>query len=62
MVVCLCRGLSDGAIEAAIAAGASSVDELVKVCGAGADCSACCPMLAELIQEAKGAVGAGEDR
>ncbi len=55
MVVCLCRGLSDSAIEAVIAAGASSVDDLAQACGAGADCRACCPLLAALVDRSRGA-------
>ncbi len=53
MVVCLCRGLSDGTIEAVIASGASSVDDLAKACGAGVDCRACCPLLAALVDRSR---------
>ncbi len=54
MVVCLCSGLSENAIQAVIASGASSVNEVAKQCGAGADCRACCPMIAALLEHARG--------
>lgn len=50
MIVCLCRGVSDRTIYAAIARGAFTVDDIAEACGAGTDCGACCAMLDELVQ------------
>jgi len=56
MVVCLCHAVSDRAVRAAIAAGARTVKDVAEMCGAGTDCGACCPMLAQLVAESRGAV------
>ncbi len=50
MIVCLCRGVSERHVEAAIARGASTSEEVGRVCGAGRDCGACCPMLESLLE------------
>jgi bacterioferritin-associated ferredoxin len=49
MYVCYCAGVSDRAVEAAVADGARSIEELGKRCGAGAECGGCHPVLAELL-------------
>jgi bacterioferritin-associated ferredoxin len=53
MIACLCRGLSESAILAIIARGASTVAKIRAACGAGGDCGACCPMLAALVDQAR---------
>lgn len=53
MTVCLCRGVPDRTIRAAIAGGASTVDDIHRVCGAGGDCGACHSTLAELVDEGR---------
>ena len=53
MIVCLCRGVSDGALHEAVAAGAGSLPELAMACrGAGTDCGSCQWMLAALLDAA----------
>jgi bacterioferritin-associated ferredoxin len=49
MIVCLCRGVPESAIRAVIARGATTVSDIRRACGAGGDCGACCPLLAELV-------------
>jgi bacterioferritin-associated ferredoxin len=50
VIVCLCRGVSDGALHDAVAAGAGSLPELAMACrGAGTDCGSCQWMLAALL-------------
>ena len=50
MIVCLCRGVSEGAVHEAMAAGACSMPELSAACrGAGTDCGACYRMLAAML-------------
>lgn len=50
MFVCLCEGVSDRAIRAAIAAGAHTVDELGEACGAGTGCGGCVHYLEEMLE------------
>jgi len=54
VIVCLCRGVSDGALHDAVAAGAASLPELATACrGAGTDCGSCRWMLAALLDAAE---------
>ncbi|HEX7166932.1 MAG TPA: (2Fe-2S)-binding protein [Acidimicrobiales bacterium] len=51
MYACLCEGVSERKVRAAIARGARTIDDLAEECGAGARCGGCWPMLDELIAE-----------
>jgi bacterioferritin-associated ferredoxin len=51
MVVCVCQGVNEYTVRAAIADGAASVSDIRRTCGAGGDCGACHSMLAELVDE-----------
>lgn len=51
MYVCLCRGVTDGAICAAIDEGAADLPELAMRCGAGSRCGGCWPALRRLLAE-----------
>ena len=51
MIVCSCQATSDRTVRAAIASGASSIDEVARRCGAGARCGGCWPTLARLLDE-----------
>ena len=51
MYVCLCKGVSERSVRACIRAGASTVPEVGKGCGAGTDCGACRGMIRDLIEE-----------
>jgi bacterioferritin-associated ferredoxin len=51
MYVCLCKGVSDRTVRACIRAGAGTVHEVGKGCGAGTDCGACRSMIDDLIEE-----------
>jgi len=46
MVVCLCKGVADGAIRRAIRAGARTVPDIGRACGAGTGCGSCQNLLA----------------
>ena len=53
MIVCLCRGVSEGTLHEAVAAGAGSLPELARACrGAGTDCGSCQWFLAALLDAA----------
>jgi bacterioferritin-associated ferredoxin len=41
MFVCLCVGVTSQAVAAAVAAGATTCNEVADKCGAGADCGRC---------------------
>lgn len=51
MYVCYCAAVNDTAVEAAIDAGARSIADLRRMCGAGEACKGCLPALAELLAE-----------
>jgi len=53
VILCLCLGVSDHAVESTISAGASSVDEIARACGAGGDCGACCGLIEALVERAR---------
>ena len=41
MFVCLCNGVTSHLVVDAVAAGASTTNEVAQACGAGADCGRC---------------------
>jgi bacterioferritin-associated ferredoxin len=45
MFVCACKRVSDRTVEAAIASGADTVDEVGARCGAGIRCGGCHPYI-----------------
>ena len=49
MYICHCRAVTDATIEAAIASGAGTIDEVARRCGAGSRCGGCWPALEELL-------------
>lgn len=51
MIVCSCLGLNDRTVRAAILAGASDVDDVTAMCGAGGDCRTCRVTIADMIDE-----------
>ena len=53
MYVCLCRGVSDRKIRAAIEAGAHDVDEIGRQTTAGTACHDCHPAIEELLRAAR---------
>ena len=62
MIVCLCRGVSERHIEDTVAAGAKTVGDVSRACGAATDCGACHYLVAALVDEASNAVCATGDR
>jgi len=51
VVVCSCSTVSDRTIRAAIAAGASTVEELAERCAAASGCRGCRPELQRLLAQ-----------
>ena len=62
MIVCLCHGVSERHLEAVVAAGARTVGEVARACGAGSDCGSCHRALADLLDDARRAVPAAGER
>jgi bacterioferritin-associated ferredoxin len=62
MIVCLCRGVSERHIEATVAAGARTVGDVSRVCGAGSDCGACHDLVAAFVDDACNTVCMPGDR
>lgn len=52
MVVCLCKGVAEDAIRRAIRAGARTVPEIGRACGAGTGCGSCQNLLACALRRA----------
>ena len=52
MFICHCRAVTDHELRDAIAAGARTLEDLGKCCGAGVRCGGCWPALYELLDEA----------
>ena len=53
MIVCQCRRVTDREVRAVVERGASSLSEIARGCGAGADCSGCRTNLEELLAEGR---------
>jgi bacterioferritin-associated ferredoxin len=51
MVVCSCRAVSDSAVREAIAAGATSVEDVTAHCAAASRCGGCWPTLERMLLE-----------
>jgi bacterioferritin-associated ferredoxin len=61
MILCLCRGVSDHAVDAAIAAGAFTAAQIERACGAVGDCGACGDLLDAMVERARETHYSGRD-
>lgn len=52
MYVCLCNGITDGAIREAAARGVQSVEELTMRTGCGSGCGSCMELASDILAEA----------
>ncbi len=50
MYVCVCMGVNDKAIKAAVEAGATTVDAVTELTCAGSECGSCRPEIASIIE------------
>jgi bacterioferritin-associated ferredoxin len=51
MFVCSCKAVTDRTVDAAIASGATCIEEIAERCGAGSRCGGCSPELERLLHE-----------
>lgn len=51
MLVCHCRAVNERAVARAVDAGAESVEDIGRTCGAGTCCTGCHPELERLLSE-----------
>ena len=58
MIICLCRGVSEGDILQVLAGGARTTEAITAACGAGGECGACSFLLADILAESESAVSA----
>lgn len=56
MIICLCQGVSDRTVRAAIGAGAASLDDVSSACSAGSDCGVCQATILDMLASARRAV------
>jgi bacterioferritin-associated ferredoxin len=54
MYVCLCVGVTSHAVAEAVAAGASTSNEVAKACGAGTECGRCRRTVRAILEQAHG--------
>ena len=50
MIVCVCKAVRSDVVEATIAAGAGTVDDVALRCGAGSRCGGCRPTVEALLE------------
>jgi bacterioferritin-associated ferredoxin len=55
MIVCLCANVSERELVETITAGASTVKEVGRRCGAGTGCGACKPLIRECLSRCRAA-------
>ena len=53
MYVCVCRAVTDKEVDAAIEAGAETVEAVTAACCAGGDCGACRSLIEDMIDDAR---------
>ena len=53
MIVCLCANVTERELVATITAGASTVKEVGRRCGAGTGCGACKPLIRECLSRCR---------
>jgi bacterioferritin-associated ferredoxin len=52
VIVCLCHAVRDRELDAAIAEGAETIEQVGEQCGAGTGCGACIPEIEERLESA----------
>jgi bacterioferritin-associated ferredoxin len=50
MMICHCNGVSDRTVRNAVLAGADTLDQVARACGAGRDCGGCVDAIEEILE------------
>ncbi|MEZ4322415.1 MAG: (2Fe-2S)-binding protein [Myxococcota bacterium] len=51
MIVCVCHGINDRALETVVQSGAQTLREVGDACGAGTDCGQCCRDIVQRLRQ-----------
>jgi bacterioferritin-associated ferredoxin len=62
MVVCLCQGISEKRVRAAVRAGACTRKQVTKACRAGGGCGGCHDVIKEMIRDEHETAALGPER
>ncbi|AEV76706.1 bacterioferritin-associated ferredoxin [Mycolicibacterium rhodesiae NBB3] len=62
MYVCLCQGVTNETVSAAIVAGASTPKQVSAACGAGSECGRCCRTIRSIIDSVSTTTESGRGR
>jgi bacterioferritin-associated ferredoxin len=62
MLVCHCNGVTDHRIRGAVRAGACSLREVARACGAGGCCGGCRPEISRILRQEAGGQAKTDDR
>jgi bacterioferritin-associated ferredoxin len=57
MVICLCKGVTDGKLRWLVQNGATTLRQVVKTCHAGTDCGTCACHVKEIVEKELAAKG-----
>ncbi|MCB9678643.1 MAG: (2Fe-2S)-binding protein [Alphaproteobacteria bacterium] len=62
MIVCVCHGVNDRALNTVIDSGAQSLREVGDACGAGTDCGQCCRDIVKKLRDRAASVSDRPER
>lgn len=51
MIVCVCHGINDRALNTIVESGANTMREVGDACGAGTDCGQCCREILDRLRQ-----------
>ena len=61
MLVCHCNGVTERRVRSAVQAGACTLREVARSCGAGASCGGCRPEIARILRQETAAAAQSDD-
>ena len=62
MLVCHCNGVTERRVRSAVQAGACTLREVARSCGAGACCGGCRPEIARILRQEAGTAAEADER
>jgi bacterioferritin-associated ferredoxin len=61
MLVCHCNGVTERRVRSTVRAGACTLREVARSCGAGASCGGCRPEITRILRQEAGAAAQSDD-